>query len=203
LNGVFLFNQYHSNEVKNTYVVTLFKSWFGFEMTGRQDSNIMMSPIFQRSLNDEEMATFEFDFSYFSNPITVGLRMESKNIIYHSKDYKRVGPRRCNYVVRFKGESLVNYGIIKYFLEINGAICLALNELLIIENLTDKIKGRACVALTNLKRSGALNRFFSVAKLNDRLIFISPSEILNKCVISQESNGFFKISQFDLENDYN
>ena len=172
-------------------------------MTGRQDSNIMMSPIFQRSLNDEEMATFEFDFSYFSNPITVGLRMESKNIIYHSKDYKRVGPRRCNYVVRFKGENLVNYGLIKYFLIINGAFCLALNELLIIENITDKIKGRACAALSNLKRSGALNRFFSVAQLNDRLIFISPSEILNKCVISQELNGTFLISQLDLENDYN
>ena len=27
--------------------------------------------------------------------------------------------------------------------------------------------------------------------------------LTNKCVISQESNGFFKISQFDLENDYN
>ena len=136
MNGVFLFNQYHSNEVKNTYVVTLFKSWFGFEMTGRQDSNIMMSPIFQKSLNHEEMATFEFDFSYFSNTITVGMRMESKNIIYHLKDYRRVGPRRCNYVVRFKGESLVNYGIIQYFLDIFGAICLALNELLIIETLT-------------------------------------------------------------------
>jgi hypothetical protein len=59
------------------------------------------------------------------------------------------------------------------------------------------------VALTNLKISGALNLFFSVAKLNDRLIFIWPSEILNKCVISQESSGTFKISQFDLENDYN
>ena len=47
-----------------------------------------------------------------------------------------------------------------------------------------------------------INRFFSVTKLNDRLIFISPSEILNKSVVSQESSGT-KISQFDLENDNN
>ena len=55
----------------------------------------------------------------------------------------------------------------------------------------------------SLKNSGSLNRFFSVVQLKNRLIFISPMEILTKCVVSKESNGKFLISQFDLENDYN
>ena len=149
------------------------------------------------------MAAFDFDFSYFINPITVGLRLESKNIIYHSKDYDRVGKRRCNYVVQFKGSNPVNYGIINYFFVLNGSFFIDINELIIQQNITDKIKGRACVALTNLKRSGVLNRYFSVAAINQRLIFISPNEILNKCIICKNSNGKYLVSQFELENDYN
>jgi hypothetical protein len=162
-----------------------------------------LDPIFERNLNDEELASFDFDFNYFINPITVGLRLETKNIIYHSKDYTRVGKRRCNYAVQFKGSNTVNYGLINYFFVLNGSFFIALNELIIKENILDKIKGRACLALTNLKRNGVLNRFFSMAVIKERLIFISPSEIISKCIISKDSDGKYLISQFDLENDYN
>ena len=162
-----------------------------------------MDPIFERNLNDEELASFDFDFNYFINPITVGLRLETKNIIYHSKDYTRVGKRRCNYAVQFKGSNTVNYGLINYFFVLNGSFFIALNELIIKENILDKIKGRACLALTNLKRNAVLNRFFSMAVINERLIFISPSEIISKCIICKDSDGKYLISQFDLENDYN
>ena len=150
-----------------------------------------------------ELAAFDFDYNYMLNPITVGLRLEVKSIIYHSTDYNRVGFRRCNFVVRFKGENAVNYGLIKYFLIINGAILVALNELVIKGNILDKIKGRACVAFTNLKRSGVLSRFNSYSQVDEHLIFISPTEIISKCIISKDSNKRFLISQFDLENDYN
>ena len=106
------------------------------------------------------MEPFDFDFNYFFNPITVSLRLATKNIIYHSNEYKRLGHRRCNYVVSFKGENPIHYGLIKYFLAINGALFVALNELEIEENIADKIKDCACKALSNLKRNGVLNRFF-------------------------------------------
>ena len=44
---------------------------------------------------------------------------------------------------------------------------------------------------------------FSYTQINEHLIFISPAELLNKCIISKDSDGKFLISQFDLENDYN
>ncbi len=198
-----MFNQAQTNTIQNSYVASVLNDWFGFEMTSTKETINILTPISQRNLNDIEMEAFDFDFNYFINPITVGLRLEVKYIVYHSEDYNRVGPRRCNYVVRFKGERLVNYGLIKYFFKVNGAFFVALNELEILENITDKIKGRACGALMSLKNSGSLNRFFSVAQLKNRLIFISPLEILTKCVVSKESNGKFLISQFDLENDYN
>ena len=200
---MFLFNQVQINSIQNIHVESVLKDWFGFNTNGKKNSINILAPYSQRNLNEEEMDAFDFDFNYSINPITVGLRLEYKNIIYQSNDYNRVGPRRCNYAIRFKGENPVNYGLIKYFLVINGAFLVALNELVIKENVLDKIKGRASVALTDLKRSGALNRFFSVAQLNNYLIFISPSEILTKCVICKVANGSYLISQFDLENDYN
>ena len=63
LNGVFLFNQFHSNLVNNTYAASLLKNWLGFEMAGKKDSINMLNPVFQRNLNDEEMAAFDFDFN--------------------------------------------------------------------------------------------------------------------------------------------
>jgi hypothetical protein len=92
---------------------------FGFEKTLNKDSCNLLDPIFERNLNDEEFASFDFDFNYFINPITVGLRLKTKNIIYHSKDYTRVGRRRCNYAVQFKGSNTVNYGLINYFFVLN------------------------------------------------------------------------------------
>ena len=88
--------------------------------------------------------------------------------------------RRCYFVVRFKGENSVNYGLIRYFLVINGAFLVALNELVIKGNILDKIKFRACVAFTNLKRISVLSRFFSYSQVNENLIFISTAEIISK-----------------------
>ena len=58
-------------------------------MTGTKDTINILTPISQRNLNDIEMEAFDFDFNYFINPITVGLRLEVKYIVYHSEDYNR------------------------------------------------------------------------------------------------------------------
>ena len=76
-------------------------------------------------------------------------------------------------MVRFKGENSVNYGLIRYFVVINGAFLVALNELVIKENILDKIKCRACVAFIDLKRISVLSRFFSYSKVNEHLLFFN------------------------------
>ena len=67
---------------------------------------------------------------------------------------------------------------------------MALNELIIQENILYKIKGRACLAFTNLKKNGVLNRFFIMVEINERLIFIySLSKIISECIIFKDLMG--------------
>jgi hypothetical protein len=66
--------------------------------------------------------------------------------------------------IRFKGENTVNYGIIKYFLLVNGGIFIALNELLIKNNIANGLKGRSSIVLNELKRQVVLNLFFGCKK---------------------------------------
>jgi hypothetical protein len=203
MHGLFLFNRLQSGEIQNTFLAKTFTEWYGLESGLTKNSTCLLEPNLQRFLNDEEFCLFDFDFNFSVNPITVGQRLQIKNIIYHSKDYKRVGERRCNYVIRFKGEKNVNFGIIRYFFNMSGSIFVALNELNVKENITANIKGRTSIELTNLKRSGFLNRFFVKTELLNNLIFIAPTDIMSKCVVRQLSDNEFLISEFDIENDYN
>ena len=72
--------------------------------------------------------------------------------IYHSAAYttSRMSTRRCNYIVKYKGSSLVNYAYIKYFINIDSAIYVAVLELNIVSNITQNIKGRTYVIISNL-----------------------------------------------------
>ena len=70
---------------------------------------------------------------------------------------------------------------------------MALNELVIKENILDKIKCRACVAFTDLKRISVLSRFFSYSQVNEHLLFFSTAEIISKCIINKHANGRFLI----------
>ena len=71
---------------------------------------------------------------------------------------------------------------------------MALNELVIQGNILDKIKYRACVSFTDLKRISVLSRFFSFSQVNEHLLYFSTAEIISKCIIKKDANGRILIS---------
>ena len=150
-----------------------------------------------------EFFNFDFDFSFYSNPIIVGKRLQIKNSIFQSLDYNRVGKNRCNYAIRFKGDNLVNYGLIRYFLAVNGGIFIALNELVIKKNISDGFKGRSSNVLNELKKTGILNLYFCSVEISEKLIIIPENKVISKCILQDLKKGKFNISEFPVENAYN
>ena len=178
-----------------------------FNLDGKRNSNEtrILNPRIQRAMIEKEMEffNFDFDFSFYSNPIIVGKRLQIKNSIFQSLDYNRVGKNRCNYAIRFKGDNLVNYGLIRYFLAVNGGIFIALNELVIKKNISDGFKGRSSNVLNELKKTGILNLYFCSVEISEKLIIIPENKVISKCILQDLKKGKFNISEFPVENAYN
>ena len=196
-------NQIDSNKISDINLASRLKKWFNLENSKICNETRLLNPLTQRNLLEEELDFFDFDFSFFSNPIIVGKRLQIKKTIFQSEDYKKIGRNRCNFAIRFKGENIVNYGIIKYFLLVNGGIFIALNELLIKNNIANGLKGRSSIVLNELKRTGVLNLYYSSVVRSDKTIFISQEKVISKCIIQDFKNGKYNISEFPVENAYN
>jgi hypothetical protein len=200
-----MLHQIERHSITDSNVSLRLQKWFNLDAKKNVNETRILNPKTQRNLIEQEMGffNFDFDFNFFSNPILIGKRLQVKNVIYHSEDYNRVGKNRCNYAIRFKGESLVNYGVIKYFLLVNEGIFIALNELIIKSSIADGFRGRGSNVLNELKRTGILNLFFCFAEKSEKIIIISKDKIISKCVIQELNDGKFNISEFPVENDYN
>ncbi len=198
-------NQIETNEIFDSNVRLRLKKWFNLDGKRNSNKTRILNPKLQRKLVDKEMEffNFDFDFNFFSNPIIVGKRLQIKNTTFQSFDYNRIGKNRCNYAIRFKGDNLVNYGIIRYFLAVNGSIFVALNELIIKKNISDGFKGRSSNVLNELKRTGILNLYFCSVEISEKIIFISENKVISKCIVQSLKNGKFNISEFPVENAYN
>ena len=125
--------------------------------------------------------------------------------IYHSAAYtpSRMSTRRCNYIVKYKGSSLVNYAYIKYFINIDSAIYVAVLELNIVSNITQNIKGRTSVIISDLKKRGFFNSYFFEVNFSNRFKLLRPEDKICKCLVYELDNGNFHLSEFEIESDYN
>ena len=111
--------------------------------------------------------------------------------------------RRCSYIVKYKGSSLVNYAYIKYFINIDSAIYVAVLELNIVSNITQNIKGRTSVIISDLKKRGFFNSYFFEVNFSNRFKLLRPEDIICKCLVYELDNGNFHLSEFEIESDYN
>ena len=111
--------------------------------------------------------------------------------------------RRCNYIVKYKGTSLVNFAYIKYFIQIDSSVYVAVIDLNIVSSITQNIKGRPTIALSDLKREGLFHSYFFEVKFTNKFLLIRPEDIICKCIVFQLDNGSFQLSEFEIESDYN
>jgi hypothetical protein len=192
-----MFNQLNSNKISDNNVANVLFEWFKVDLKITQKETSLLSPL-NECLLEELDINFDFDFNYSSNPITIGQRFLYKNSVYHTESYKRIGPKRCNYAIRFKCDKINNvfYGLIQNFVCINGTFYIALKKLTIRKNICDGIKGRTSDALL-------LDLFYAEAKISDRIILIKYTQLVSKCIIKDLGNGNYLISEFLVDNDYN
>ena len=90
--------------------------------------------------------------------------------------------RRCNYIVKYKGTSLMNFAYIKYFVHIDSSVYVAV-DLNIVSSITQNIKGRPSLALSDLKREGLFHSYFSEVKFTNKFLLIRPEDIICKCIV--------------------
>ncbi len=79
---------------------------------------------------------------------------------------------------------------------------MALNELIIKNNIADRLKGRTSYILKELKKNGILNLYFSSVEISRNIIIIWK-DIISKYIIQDLNDEKFNISEFPVENDYN
>ena len=68
-------------------------------------------------------------FNFYNNPILSSQRLKIGSQVFHSQDYARVGPRKSNFIISYIHGNLTFYGIIKYFIQLDADIYLAINNL--------------------------------------------------------------------------
>ena len=86
----------------------------------------MLLDPYNKRLNNfekEQISNFDFDFNFYQNPVKVSKILSVNNVICHSKEYNRVGKKRCDYAIKYIGKNdLFEFGMIKYFIKINDKV---------------------------------------------------------------------------------
>ena len=136
--------------------------------------------------------------------VQVSKRLSVAHVTYHSQDYTRVCNKRCNYAVKYKGNNDLFEFDMKKNLKINSRVLVAVAEFKKIGNIINQIGGRTSNALIGIKNSGVLNQFYSdIKETKDGIIFIEPSKLLSKCILSNTStSNKYLASELIIENEH-
>jgi hypothetical protein len=111
---------------------------------------------------------------------------------------------RRYFAIRYRNKSgSFEYGIIKYFVNINNFFLVAINKFEIIGNSVTNIDGRTCRGVVTLKKKGVFNQFFSEVREVNKLLFIDALNIISKCIIGRTNKeNVYLITEFTIENEH-
>ena len=75
-------NQIDSNKINDINLVSRLKKWFNLDNSKNLNETRLLNPLTLRNLIEEELQFFDydFDFNFFSNPVSVGKRLQIKKI---------------------------------------------------------------------------------------------------------------------------
>ena len=198
-NRFFLFNQFSKKKISDSYVFQWISSQFSLNQISGNKTNLLEPK--QRLMSEIESSfnlhlNFDIDFNSYTNPIFSSRRIKLGGRIFHCKDYDRVGPKKCNFIISFKQNNSIQYGIIDYFLKVSSEIFVALNELKVVGNLYENIGARTSVEITNLRNNGAFNRFFCYCQKTDKFSIIHSRFIITKCIVFKQDALNYCISEY-------
>jgi hypothetical protein len=204
---MFLINRIKLETVKDKALLQVLKKWFNIAPNEYNSNSTLLDP-YSKKLNNleiEKISTLDLDFNFYQNPVQMSKRLRVDHVTYHSQDYSRVCNKRCNYAVKYRADNdLFEFGMIKYFLKINGRVLIALTQFKIVGNIINKIGGRTSNALIGIKNSGVFNQFYSdIKEIKDSLIIIDATKLISKCIFSTTTiSKKYLISKFIIENEH-
>ncbi|CAF0945088.1 unnamed protein product [Brachionus calyciflorus] len=161
----------------------------------------LLEPTSKRKLNNFELNQFELDD--FFNDVFISLRIIIENTIYHSINYKRVGQETSSYCIKYKIQNLFYFGFIKYFIEIENFFYVVLCPLKTIKTcLFNDIKIRVPDDLQALKKNKIFDNFFTVCEKTENLLIINSDDVISKCIIYEENEDLFYLSDYLSEEEH-
>lgn len=161
----------------------------------------LLDPISKRKLNGFELDQFEIE--NFDDYVFIGLRISLENSIFHSINYKKAGENTSSYCIKYRIKEKSYFGLISYFIEIENFFYVVLFQLKTIKTcLFDDIKVRVPDSLQSLKRNKLFDNFFSVCEKTDDLMIINSNDIISKCIIYEESDEVYYLTDLLNENEH-
>lgn len=184
------------NSHLNDFVLSLYSKSYV-----KKGKTHILEPFSKRKLNRFELEQFEIE--NFDENVFISLRLSIENSIFHSIDYEKIGENTSSYVIKYKIGNSFCFGIISYFIEIENFFYVVLNPLLLIKTcLFDDIRVRVPDNLQGLKKNKIFDNFFSVCEKTEDLLIINSNDILSKCIIYEESDKIYYITEFLNEDEH-
>jgi len=110
---------------------------------------------------------------------------------------KKICDKKCSYIISYCENESVNFGEIKYFLEIDGYFYVVLNMFEIVSDcILNDLKIRLPNYLQQLKERGYFRKMYYSCKKTNNMLLLNVSSILQKCIVYEKPDGIFFICEF-------
>lgn len=159
----------------------------------------LLGPVIKRKLNEEELELFEIDS--FNEEINISQRLKLNNIVYHSRQYNKVGKNKASYYVKYKINESEFFGELNYFIQIENFFYAALFPYQIIsKNIFQSVKPPSYLNL--MKREGFFDNVIYTCKKTDNLIIINSESIIGKCIIFENDDTNYLFCEYSNEKEH-
>lgn len=191
-----------SGKILNEEVKHILKDLIDLVQPNKNETYIL-PPFVQRRLNDFESFQFDLEANSYTNPIIIGSRLNKDYNIYLSKTYNRTGASRRNCSIKYLDNDEVKFANVNYYLQVEEMIYACIEEFDIISNnFMFNYRGYLNSNLKELKDLGCFENIYYLVKEKGDLSLINSFQIKTKCIMIQNDEDTFYISEFINENEH-
>lgn len=170
---------------ENDQVYQYLESIFGEKRVTKE--TCLLEPKQSRLINEFELS--EFNNISPNQKIYTSHRINYDSSIYHSSDYKKVGDKKCSFIVSYESQNNIKFGEIKYFLQIDNYYYVALSPMSKqSDSILKDVKIRLPDAIQKLKNEGLFDNIFFICEKTNEIFFMNIESIKNKCIIYDKNN---------------
>ena len=197
------------DEINDINVMSLLLKWF----TPRQKNDLkynILSPSL-RFLTEQEKSQLkecldaENVFSYnLEAELISGFRLQIKNEVYHSKEYRSMA-KTCGFLVKYTEENSYFYAFICFYIQLNDQIFAYVEMINTKANkFTYNIEWRWSNLVQSIRNEGVFEENFKIGFCQDTHKFINCKNIICKSIYLKipDEEDFFYVIDFINENEH-